>query len=76
MKKLYNPQSFLFLLFFAIGLAHCAKTKEKIERNIIIDAVTNGRWVVQALTENGVDVTSEFSTYEFQFYENGTIQAI
>ncbi len=74
MKRFFSPQYFLFLLFLAIGLAHCSKTKEKLQQDFIVKAMTSGRWTVQVFKENTTDVTPEFSGYEFQFYENGTVQ--
>jgi hypothetical protein len=74
MKKLFSPPTMLVLLIIAISVAHCSK--KEVQKNIIIQAVTNGHWMVQQFTENKIDVSSEFQTYEFQFYENGTVQAI
>jgi hypothetical protein len=74
MKKLFSPPTMLVLLIIAISVAHCSK--KEVQKNIIIQAVTNGHWMVQQFTENTLDVSSEFQTYEFQFYENGTVQAI
>ncbi len=64
----------LVVLIIAISVAHCSK--KDAQKNLIIQAMTNGRWVVQQFTESAVDVSPEFNTYEFQFYENGTVQAI
>ena len=54
----------------------CKKAIEQKERNIIIDAMTNGRWFVEQYTENTIDVTGDFFGYEFQFYENGRVDGI
>ena len=74
MKKLFSPPTMLVVLIIAISVAHCSK--KEVQQNIIIQAMTNGRWVVQHFTENTLDVSTEFTTYEFQFYENGTVQSI
>jgi hypothetical protein len=74
MKKLFSPPTMLVVLIIAISVAHCSK--KEVQKNIIIQAMTNGRWVVQHFTENTLDVSTEFTTYEFQFYENGTVQSI
>ena len=60
----------------AIGFAHCSKTKEKLAQDFVVKAMTSGRWLVQVFKESSTDVTSEFTGYEFQFYENGTVQGI
>lgn len=74
MKKLFSPPTMLVVLIIAISVAHCSK--KEVQQNIIIQAMTNGHWVVQHFTENTLDVTSEFQPYEFQFYENGSVQSI
>jgi hypothetical protein len=74
MKRFFSPQCFLLLMGLAIGLAHCSKTKEKLAQDFVVKAMTSGRWLVQVFKENSTDVSSEFTGYEFQFYENGTVQ--
>ncbi len=74
MNKLFTAQHFLLLLVVSITIAHCAKKKEEIKTNIVIEAMTNGRWVVEKFTENNVDVTGEFGAYEFQFYKDGSVK--
>lgn len=63
------------VILLAITFAFSGCSKEK-QTNILVDAVTNGRWVVVAFTEGGTDVSPEFNPYEFQFFENNTVQAI
>jgi hypothetical protein len=74
MKKLFSPPTMLVVLIIAISVAHCSK--KEVQKNIIIEAMTNGKWVVQQFTESTLDVSSEFTTYEFQFFDNGTVQGI
>jgi len=74
MKRLHQITPILLLLISSFLVNSCSK--EKIEQNIIVDAVTNGRWLVTQFTEAGTDVSSEFVVFEFQFYDNGTVQAI
>ena len=54
----------------------CKKTIQQAQKNIIIDAMTNGRWYVEQYKENTADVTGDFFGYEFQFYENGNVDGI
>jgi len=63
--------SSLLLLNFS-----CKKAIEEKQRNIIIDAMTNGRWYVQQYKTNTVDITGDFFGYEFQFYEDGRVDGI
>lgn len=64
----------LIILPAAIWLAGCSK--EDVQKNIIIQAMTSGRWVVTTFTESGSDYSGDFTPWEFQFYENGTVQGI
>jgi hypothetical protein len=76
MRKLFSPSFILVLLIISISIAHCAKKKEEIQRNLVIDVMTSGRWEVRVFTENSQDLSAEFGSYEFQFFENGTVQGI
>ncbi|MEO5684237.1 MAG: hypothetical protein ABIQ88_16470 [Chitinophagaceae bacterium] len=80
----YNKASFgiknlLLAMGFAVAVMlsfSCKKAIEDQQRNIIIDAITNGRWYVQQYKDNTVDITGDFLGYEFQFYENGNVDGI
>jgi hypothetical protein len=63
----------LFLLAIAFSVGSCSKKIEDIKKNLVIDAMTDGRWLVQTFTDNDTDITSQFASYEFQFYSNGTV---
>jgi hypothetical protein len=76
MRNLYSAKFVLILLIISISIAHCAKKKEEIQKDLVIGVITNGRWLVQYFSENTTDVSNEFTNYEFQFFENGTVQAI
>jgi hypothetical protein len=76
MKKIYSQLIFLFLLLFCIGMAHCKKAKEVIATNYVLELMTNGRWLVQTFTEDGVDESTLFGPYEFQFVSDGKVFAI
>ena len=64
---------FLGLLAMGTGLTGCAKKVEEIKKNMIVDAITDGRWLVQSFTDNDTDITSQFAPYEFQFHDDGTV---
>jgi len=76
MRNLYSAKFVLILLIISISIAHCAKKKEEIQKDLVIGVITNGRWLVQYFSENTTDVSNEFTNYEFQFLENGSVQAI
>jgi hypothetical protein len=68
-----------FLLLLACimtGSLSCKKAIEQQQKNIIIDAMVNGRWLVEQYKETGTDRSNDFSNYEFQFYENGNVDGI
>jgi hypothetical protein len=55
----------------------CKKIIQQKEKNIIIDAMTNGHWYVeQYKQDSSTDITTRFTGYEFQFYENGNVDGI
>lgn len=70
MKKLLSI--FLVLVF----LSSCEKAKESIGQDLVIQAMTNGQWVITKFTQSGTDITTSFSGYKFQYYSNKTVDAI
>lgn len=70
MKKLA-----LLILAFC-SLFSCKKAIEDIQGNIILDAMTNGQWIVYEFTSAGENLTSEFDPYSFQFYRDGSVSAL
>ena len=66
---------FLALLFAPFAFS-CKKTIDKKKEDLIIQAMTNGRWYVSEYVAGSNNVTAEFAGYEFQFYENGTVEGI
>lgn len=63
----------LILLFCLLG---CSREQiQKQEQNLVIQAMTTGQWKVTSYIKGGTDVTSNFSTYTFQFRQNYTVDA-
>ncbi len=73
-----NKKSLLLVAALAgvIMLFSCKKAIEQQQKNIIINAMTNGRWYVEQYKQNTADISTDFLGYEFQFYENGNVDAI
>jgi hypothetical protein len=67
MKKFYP-------LIFLLILVGCKK--EKKAENIIIQAMVNGQWKVTNFNKGGMDKTSDFATYRFQFKNDFTVDAL
>jgi len=62
---------------FIIVLAGCSKEKkQKIQENLILKAMTDGQWKVTSYNKGGTIITSDFSSYKFQFKTNLTVDAI
>ena len=70
MKKLLP----LLAIIILTSSLSCKKLIEDKQRDAIMDAMTNGVWLVEQYFEHDVNITSEFLNYEFQFYENGTVK--
>jgi len=67
----------LIIIFLSISLfSGCEKAKEKIGEDLVIQAMTNGQWVITSFTQNGTNITSSFTGYKFQYYSNKTVDAI
>jgi predicted peptidase len=59
-----------FALLFTLS---CKKAIEKKAENMIMDAITNGEWIVEQYIENGNNISSQFLNYSFKFNSNGTV---
>lgn len=64
------------VLAFLVALAGCKKTVENIQEDLVIKAMTDGRWKVTSFTQNGTPITPDFTTYRFKYYSNKTVDAI
>src|SRR5215211_6429904 len=72
MQKRIVFTALLFLpLFFS-----CKKTIKEKQQDIVLAAMTNGRWYVSEYIAGATQVTIEFEGYEFQFNNNNTVDAI
>jgi hypothetical protein len=57
-------------------LPGCKKAIEKKTEDAILKAMTDGQWVIADFTTNGTDITSDFTGYTFQFFDDYTVNAI
>lgn len=69
-------KKFLPLVAVILLSSSCKKTIEKVAEDLVIKAMTDGQWVVTSFTQNGTNITSNFSGYKFQYYSNKTVDAI
>jgi len=66
----------LLIILSLICLAGCKKTIEKKAENAIMKAMTDGQWVITSFISDGSNITTDFSTYRFQYFSNYTVNAI
>jgi len=65
----------LLITTMLLGSA-CSKTVEEKKQDLVIQAMTDGQWGVTSFTLNGTNITADFATYRFKYYENKTVDAI
>jgi hypothetical protein len=66
----------LLIILSLICLAGCKKTIEKKAENAIMKAMTDGQWAITSFISDGSNITDDFSTYRFQYFDNYTVNAI
>ena len=69
--KLLTSITVVLLIF-----TDCKKTIQNIQEDLVVKAMTDGQWAVTSFTRNGINITSDFSTYKFKYYSNKTVDAI
>lgn len=67
---------YVIAVILVIGLASCKKQIEKIQTNLVIEAMTTGQWKMVSFKDGSTDLTQDFSPYTFQFKTNYTVDAI
>jgi hypothetical protein len=73
--KFMNHKLLILLLMPLLISISCKKAIDRKKEQIVIAAVTDGRWIVTQFLNNGTDISTNFSAYEFQFYQAGTVDA-
>ncbi|HEV8507120.1 MAG TPA: hypothetical protein VGQ53_17030 [Chitinophagaceae bacterium] len=66
----------LLIIFSLVLLSGCKKIIEKKAENAIMKAMTDGQWVITSFISDGSNVTTDFSAYRFQYFDNYTVDAI
>jgi hypothetical protein len=51
----------------------CKKAIEKKAESMIMDAITNGQWIVEQYVEGSNNLSSQFLNYYFKFNSDGTL---
>lgn len=65
-----------FILITCLALFSCKKAVENAAQNAILDAMTDGEWVITSFTTNGTDITTDFTGYTFKYFRDYTVNAI
>lgn len=74
MKKL---QPLILTGFFALFISmSCKKAIENKAQDMIMDAITNGEWIVEQYLEDSNNISNQFLNYSFKFYTDGTVTGI
>lgn len=60
----------LLFAFFLTVFAGCKKAIQDIQEDLVIKAMTDGQWAITSFTNAGNNITSDFSTYRFKYYNN------
>lgn len=71
MNKL-KPLIFLGFLALLFSVS-CKKAIEKKVQDQVMDAITNGEWIVEQYFEGDQNLSGQFLNYSFRFNSNGTL---
>ena len=66
----------VIFIFFILFFAGCKKSIEKIQQDLVIQAMTDGQWTITSFTQNGANITADFANYKFKYYADKTVDAI
>jgi hypothetical protein len=66
------------VLFIVVALLslNCKKAIDKIKEDIVIQAMTDGQWIVTNYTKGNINITDDFNGYVFKFKKDKTVDAI
>jgi hypothetical protein len=65
-----------FALIILLGLFGCKKQIEKIQTDLVVQAMTTGQWKMVSFVNGSTDITNDFAPYAFQFKTDFTVDAI
>jgi hypothetical protein len=75
--KIKNISLILVMILFMTGMnTGCKKAVVDTSKELLLEIMTNGRWVVEVYSQDNIDLTAEYTGYEFQFYRDGNLQGI
>ena len=75
--KIKNISLILMMFFLVTGInSGCQKAVVDASKELLLEIMTNGRWVIEVYSQDNIDLTAEYAGYEFQFYRDGKLEGI
>lgn len=75
--KIKNISLILMMFFLVTGISSgCQKAVVDASKELLLEIMTNGRWVIEVYSQDNIDLTAEYAGYEFQFYRDGKLEGI
>lgn len=75
--KIKNIWLILMMFFLVTGInSGCQKAVVDASKELLLEIMTNGRWVIEVYSQDNIDLTAEYAGYEFQFYRDGKLDGI
>lgn len=65
----------VILISTLMGASCKKKIVEDVQKDLIIQILTDGHWSITLLTVNTTNYTPDFAGYRFKFYENKNVDA-
>lgn len=69
-----TPLRLILILLLVVPFG-CKKIIEKKKESMMMDAITNGQWIVEQYFENTTNLSGDFLHYEFQFYKDYSVKS-
>jgi hypothetical protein len=66
----------LLLLVFLAGSTGCKKFIEEKKEDALMKIMTDGEWKITSFVYNGSNITPDFDSYKFKYFEDKTVDAI
>jgi hypothetical protein len=68
-------KKFLVFCTCLVMLTGCKKAIEKIQENLLVQAMVDGQWRITNFELDAANITDQFIGYTFQYYESRSVDA-
>ena len=65
-----NMKSLLVISLVLFCQLSCKEAIQKIKEDMVVKAMIDGQWAVTNFTQNGTNITDQFTGYRFKYYQN------